>query len=119
MNFSLGAHAEVIRLFKLDSISQPHADDLGMGEFYLESCRFSLCGFDIGQASLDCNFPSCEDFLGGKNNRMNPSFAASVQVDGKQKVQRLSSLESLVSFSCHRIGLEPVLCNSLRFNNTS
>lgn len=64
VNFSLSAHAEVIRLFKLDSISHPHADNLGMGELYLKSCRFSLCGFNICQASLDCNFPSCEDFFG-------------------------------------------------------
>lgn len=53
MDLSLGAHAEVIRLFKLDSVSHPQAGDLGMGELYLESCRFSLCSFNIGQASLD------------------------------------------------------------------
>lgn len=63
-------------------------------------------------------FRAARIFL-GENNRINPLYAALVQVNGKQKVQRLSSLESLVSFSCHRIGLEPVLCSSLRFNNTS
>lgn len=90
MNFPLGAHAEVIRLFQLDAVSHPRADDLGMGELDLESCRLSLGGFDVGQASLDCDFTSCEDFLRGKNNRINPSYAAFVQVNGEQKVQRLS-----------------------------
>lgn len=78
MHSSLGAHAEVICLFKLDSVSHPDAGDLGMGELHLESRRFPLCGFDISQASLDCNLPSCGDIFWVGNNHINLLYEAFV-----------------------------------------
>ncbi len=60
MDSSFGAHTEVICRLKFDPVSRPGAGDVGMRELHLERRRFSLGCFNVSQASLDCDFTSCE-----------------------------------------------------------
>lgn len=58
MDWSLGAHTEVIGRLELGGVPRPDARDVGMGELHLERGRFSLRGFNVSQPSLDCDFSS-------------------------------------------------------------
>lgn len=66
VDLSFCAHTEVISWLKLESVSHPCARDIGMGHLYLKRSRFPLCGFNVSQSPLDCDFSSYRGIKVGK-----------------------------------------------------
>lgn len=59
MDFSFGAHSEVVGRLQLDPVSDPGSRDVGVGQLHLKGRRFSLRGFNVCQPTLDADFSRC------------------------------------------------------------